>query len=155
MSPSPQSQVRTRMFARVVGPFLATVTATAAVRASDMRTLLSEFEENPLWAWVAGAFILLFGLVAIALHQQWQGAAAIIVSVVGWLVALKGLFLMVFPHTLISVANTAIDATGWWRAGFVVFALIGLYLTYVGWMPAQSQPAREAAGSTRDLPRAA
>ena len=143
------------MFARVIGPYLVIIAATAALRPMDMRTLLSQFEANPVWAWVVGAFILLLGLVTIALHPYWRGAAAIIVSVVGWLVALKGLFLVALPLTYFSMANSAIDAVGWWRGGAVVDALIGLYLAYVGWMPARTRPESQAVGSTRDLPRAA
>ena len=62
MNVSAQSQARTRLFARVLGPFLVIVDATAVARASEMQTLLSQFEANSLWTWVTGAFILLFGL---------------------------------------------------------------------------------------------
>jgi len=143
------------MFARVVGPYLVIIAATAALRPIDMKALLSQFEANSLWAWVVGAFILLLGLVTIALHPYWRGAAAIIVSVVGWLVALKGLMLVAFAHTYFSIANSAIDAVGWWRGGVVVYGLIGLYLSYVGWMPQRTRPAPQAAASTHDIPRAA
>ena len=113
MSSSQQSQARTRMFARVIGPFLVIVTATAVGRASDMRTLLSQFGANSVWPWVTGAFVLLSGLVVIALHQCWRGTAEVIVSVLGWLTAVKGLFLMTLPHTYLSAANSAVGATGW------------------------------------------
>jgi hypothetical protein len=157
MSSSQQQQHhhRTSMFARVVGPYLVIIAATAALRPIDMKALLSRFEANSLWAWVVGAFILLLGLVTIALHPYWQGAAAIIVSVVGWLVALKGLMLVAFAHTYFSIANSAIDAVGWWRGGAVVYGLIGLHLSYVGWMPQRTRPAPQAAASTHDIPRAA
>jgi hypothetical protein len=155
MSSSEQSQRRTRMMARVVGPYLVIIAATAALRPTDMRTMTSQFEANPLWAWVVGAFILLLGLVAIALHPYWRGAAAILVSAVSWLVAIKGLFLVAFPLTYFSMTDSALDAVGWWRGGAVVEVLIGLYLAYVGWMPSRTRPESEEAGSTRDLPRAA
>jgi hypothetical protein len=152
---SAQTEARTRMFARVLGPYLVVVTVTAVVRASDMRTLLSEFGANSVWTWVTGAFVLLSGLIVVALHQYWRGAAAIIVSVLGWLTALKGLFLLAFPQTYVSVADSAVDSLIWWRAGFVVMALIGLYLSYIGWAPASSRPTTRPASSTPDLPRAA
>jgi hypothetical protein len=155
MSSSQQAQIRTRMCARVVGPFLTVVTVTAVARASQLRTLLSEFDASSVWAWVTGAFVLLSGLVVIALHPYWRGAAAIIVSVLGWLTALKGLFLLAFPETSLSVADSAIQPTIWWQTGFVVMALIGLYLSYVGWAPAPSRPVSEATTSTPDLPRVA
>jgi len=46
---SEQSQIRTRMFARVLGPFFTIVPTTVAVRGSHMRTLFTEFQANPMW----------------------------------------------------------------------------------------------------------
>lgn len=69
MIASPQSQIATRAFARVLGPFLVIVDVVAITRASEMRALVTEFGANPLWSWVAGAFILLFGLIIIGQHQ--------------------------------------------------------------------------------------
>jgi cytochrome bd-type quinol oxidase subunit 2 len=154
MNNSQQTEARTRMFARVLGPYLVVVTITAVARASQMRMLVSEFEANSVWAFVTGAFILLSGLIVVALHQYWRGAAAIIVSVLGWMTAIKGLALLAFPQAYISTVNSAVDAV-WWRIGFVVIALVGLYLTYVGWAPAPNRPAPQAATNAPDLPRAA
>ena len=127
MSTQQPQPFRTRMFARVLGPFFIIVAATTVARASDMRTLLSDFEASSAWPWVTGAFLLLTSLVIIGLHQYWQGAAAITVSVAGWVLALRAIFLMAFPHAFLSAANAAIgrgpsrrssrrpsDPAGWW-----------------------------------------
>ncbi len=155
MNASPESQTRTRFFARVLGPFLVIIDVTAVARASDMQSLLSQFEANSMWAFVAGAFILLFGLITVAAHQYWRGAAAIIISSLGWLIVLRGLLLVAFPKVFVSVANSMIDAQAWWISLCVVFALVGLYLTYVGWGPATSRPTSHTATAAPDLPRAA
>ncbi|MFZ1177671.1 MAG: hypothetical protein WAO15_15645 [Mycobacterium sp.] len=155
MNASQESQARTRFFSRVLGPFLVIVDVTAVARASDMQTLLSQFEANSMWAFVSGAFILLFGLIIVAAHQYWAGAAAIIVSLLGWLIVLRGLLLVAFPKVFVSVANNMIGAQAWWISLCVVFALIGVYLTYVGWAPAPSRPTSHAATATPDLHRAA
>jgi hypothetical protein len=155
MDASPQSQTTTRMFSRVLGPFLVIADVTAIARASDMQALLSQFEANSLWTWVAGAFVLIFGLTVVAFHQYWHGAAAIIVSVLGWLITLRGLLLLSFPTTFVSVSDSMVGAQGWWISLCVVFALIGVYLTYVGWAPPAKQPTPQAASATPDHPRAA
>jgi len=143
------------VFARVLGPYLVIVTATAMAHGSQMRTLLSEFGANSGWAWVTGTFVLLGGLVVIVLHPYWRGAAAITVSVLGWLTALKGLFLVAIPQTYISAANSAFAASVWWWTAFAVTAVAGLYLTYVGWAPVPSRPTSQTAPSAPDLPRVA
>jgi hypothetical protein len=155
MSASHQSQVRTRMFARVLGPFFFVVCITAAVRASEMPALISDFGANVLWSWVTGSFVLIGGLVIIALHSYWRGPAAIIVSILGWLVALRGLLLLAFPTAFMSMANSVIGMGALWPAVCNGFAAIGLYLTFVGWMPASHQSASPAPSAAPELPRAA
>lgn len=140
MSPS-DSQARTRMFARVVGPFLAVVTVAALVHPPDL-SHVSVAGPNALWIWTAGAFTLLAGLVVIALHPFWRGAAAIILSTLGWLTAVKGFLLVAFPATLIAVGGTAGNPRSWWLGSYVVFAVVGAYLTYVGWAPVSSRGGR-------------
>src|SRR6516225_2241624 len=144
MSSSPQQNNRTRLFARALGPFFVIFTVTAAARASDMRTLVSDFGANPAWPYVTGAFLLMGGLVVIALHQYWHTAAAVIVSVLGWVLTLRGLFLMAFPQTCMSVVNNAVGKTALWVTGDLLVAVVGLYLTYVGWSPAPSRPVSQA-----------
>ena len=59
MSTPEQSRMRTRMFARVMGPFLTIVPTTVAVRGAYMETLFNEFKANPMWAWLYGAILLM------------------------------------------------------------------------------------------------
>jgi hypothetical protein len=99
--------------------------------------------------------MLVGGLIIVALHQCWRGAAAIIVSATGWLLVVRGVFLLAFPTAFMSMANSVLEASALWGTVCVCFALVGLYLTYVGWMSAQSRPISQAASSTPDLPRAA
>ncbi|CAJ1498085.1 hypothetical protein MU0102_000629 [[Mycobacterium] holstebronense] len=137
---SEQSSTRTRLFARVIGPFLVIVTVAALSRIPQVWAQASDFGPDPLLLWEAGAFTLLAGLVVVALHPLWRGAAAICVSVTGWITLFKGLALTVFPYAGLSSVNIAMRAEGWARAAYVLFALVGLYLTYVGWAPLRNRP---------------
>ncbi|MGP4058317.1 hypothetical protein ACTWP6_26425 [Mycobacterium sp. 4D054] len=155
MNTSQQVHDRTRMFARVLGPFLVIVDLAAVLRASDMQTLLSDFSANSAWLWMSGAFTLVAGLVVVALHQHWHGAAAIVVSALGWLIVVRALFLLFFPDTFMSLADTMIGARAWWIAACGVAALVGVYLTYVGWAPEHHPPATHTTDASRDVTPAA
>ena len=152
---STKAKNTTRAFARVLGPFFLIVAATVVIRASHMRELLAAFEASPIWAWVSGAFVLMGGIIIVALHPYWRGPAAVIVSLLGWAVLLRGILLMAFPDTFISIANQTIDAVAVWRLAFAAFAVVGLYLTYIGWIAAGSWQASHGATSVPDLPHAA
>jgi hypothetical protein len=63
-----------------------------------------------------------------------------------------GVLLLAFPKVFVSVANSMIGAQAWWVAVCIAAALVGLYLTYVGWAPATSRPTPQAARETKDVP---
>lgn len=156
MSTSQEAQYRTRMFARVIGPFLAVISATAVVHAPDLRTQVTDsLAAVSLWPWVAGSFTLLAGLIVVALHPYWHGVAAAGVSALGWLTTIKGVLLVAFPDTMVSVADTTSGGTVWLRVVYVAFTVLGLYLAYVGWAPARNRSLPQAAAAAADLPRAA
>jgi hypothetical protein len=145
MSTSEQAQLRTRMFARALGPFFTIVPTTVAVRSCYMRTLFTEFKANPMWPWLFGAILLMFGLVIIAFHQYWRSPAAIIVSLVGWFLAIRGVLLLTVPQAYDAAGNAVYNHSGATAAIWAVFiclASAGLYLTYVGWKPWKPQPHR-------------
>jgi hypothetical protein len=142
MSTVEQAQIRTRMFARLLGPFFTIVPTTVAIRGSYMRTLFTEFKANPMWPWLFGAILLMFGLVIIAFHQYWRGPAAIIVSVLGWFLAIRGVLLLTVPGAYDAAGNAVYSsgATAAIWAVFLCLAAAGLYLTYVGWKPEPESP---------------
>ena len=149
MSTSEQSQMRTRMFARVLGPFFVIVPTTVAVRGSYMQTLFNEFKANPMWPWLYGAILLMFGLLVIAFHQYWRSPAAIILSVVGWIMAIRGVLCLTVPSAY-DAAGDVVYTSGATPVIWVVFiclALAGLYLTYVGWRPEPRTPDTAASAS--------
>ena len=123
----------TRRFARVLGPYFLVLSAVVAIRAPDMSALLEEFAASTLWPFVMGAFALLGGIAVVAFHQRWHGAPAVIVSVVGWLLVARGLFLLAFPDTAASAAQRLVDMPAIWLPAYVVMAVLGLYLTFVGY----------------------
>jgi hypothetical protein len=150
MSQPDPSHIRTRMFARAFGPFFLIVPSIIAVRAtSQMPVLLREFSSDPMWQWELGALLLLWGSVIIAFHQYWRSVAAVLVSLLGWFLAIRGIFILAIPDVYDS-AGKALEqnAIALVRVIFAGLALVGLYLTYVGWVAKPAEQGRpDAAGS--------
>ncbi|MUL47128.1 hypothetical protein FZI85_04155 [Mycobacterium sp. CBMA293] len=142
------------MFSRVLGPYLVVAAATLVGRPGYTKTILHAFDGNSAWPWVTGAFVLPMGLIVVALHPYWRGLAAATVSTLGWLTVLKGVALMTFPRTYLSMGQDAFTATPWWETTVVIMALFGIYLTVVGWAP-NHQPAQSASAADplRAMPR--
>lgn len=149
------STTNTRMFARVIGPFLAVMMATAVARAPQLWPTVSDGATDTLWTWSAGAFTLIAGLVVVALHPYWRGVAAFSITGLGWLTAVKGALLVAFPATVLSLPADTMGAVGVFRVVYVAFAVLGLYLTYVGWAPGAQGDASQESSAAGDLPHAA
>lgn len=148
MSSRHTAHLRTHGFARALGPFVCIVATAVAAHAPEMKALLMDVEANPLWAWTLGAGLLLAGSVIIAFHQYWRGAAAIIISLLGWLLAAPGVLLLVMPPVdgaadLAANVATGPVASAIVRSLFLSLSLAGLYLTAVGWL-AEPRPPRGA-----------
>lgn len=134
MSATSESMTRTRAFARVLGPFLVLVPGIIIVRAPDIESILRSFFQNDIIVWFAGAFLLFCGLLIIACHQYWSSAAAIMISLFGWFLALRGLALLAAPQLIERGAYAAVRYLPAVRAGFATLVLAGLWLTYAGWL---------------------
>ncbi|CEJ14800.1 hypothetical protein BN1110_05135 [bacterium YEK0313] len=134
MPTSPEAAARTRAFARVIGPWLAIVPAIIAVRAPDLGAMAAGFFQTPIIVWITGALLLFCGLLIIAFHQYWSGASAILISLFGWFLALRGFALLAFPDLFERAVDDTAGATSLVRAGFAGLVLIGLWLTYEGWL---------------------
>jgi len=135
-----ESRVRTRSFARVIGPFLVIVTGILVIRAPDMGTILSAFFQNEAVVWMMGALLLFCGLLIIAFHQYWSGTAAVMISLFGWFLAARGFILLAAPQLILRGATASMHMVTAVRAGFSVLFLIGLWLTYVGWFTRAPAP---------------
>lgn len=140
MAATLESKARTRAFARVVGPWLAIAPGIIVVRMPDMGVLAAAFFENPLFAWFAGALLLFSGLLIIAFHQYWSSPSAMLISLFGWFLWLRGFVLMAAPQLIGRGAAASMGAMPVVRIGFGVLALIGLGLTFVGWIAKPAAP---------------
>ena len=139
MPATPESQVRTRAFARVIGPWLVVAPGIIAIRAPAMGALASAFFRSDLAVWFTGAALLFAGLFVIAFHQYWSSLASSLISLFGWFLALRGFTLMAAPE-LYERAAMSMDALPLVRLIFGILVAIGLYLAYVGWLAKPASP---------------
>jgi hypothetical protein len=133
MSASAVSRARTRAFARVIGPVLVIVPGVVFVQAPDMRPYLTSFFGNPALVFITAAFILFAGVFVVANHQYWTSPSAVIISLFGWLLVLRALALMLFPKQYEQL-GLGLNGVLLGRSVYGVVFLIGLWLTYAGWI---------------------
>jgi hypothetical protein len=95
---------------------------------------LTEAGQNQGFLWVVGLVALLMGATFVVLNNVWNGGnMELVITIIGWLILLKGIFLMWFPAAAASLYRkySGSKALTWW--GAIVF-IIGLVLLYKGFM---------------------
>jgi hypothetical protein len=141
MPASAVARTRTRAFARVIGPILVIVPGIVFVQAPDMRLYLTSFFANPALVFITAAIMLFAGVLVVANHQYWSSPTAIFISLFGWFVVLRALALLLFPKQY-EALGLGPGAVLLGRSVFGVIVLIGLWLTWAGWI---AKPPRETA----------
>lgn len=136
MPATPEADARTRAFARVIGPYVALVTAVIIIRIPAMASgaFLNDIFASDIHVWILGTGLLLGGLIIVANHQLWHRPAAVMISLFGWFLALRGLLLLVAPGLVQRGVATSLPKVLPVQLGFGLLTLMGLYLSYVGWI---------------------
>jgi vacuolar-type H+-ATPase subunit I/STV1 len=141
---SDAAQERTRAFARVIGPYVATFGIVYAIRLPELSGLVDNLFAQPFLMLLLGALMLGAGLVIVGIHRNWRGPLAVTVSLFGWFVAVRGFLLIAIPSTVQAGADATMlspTATTVARVFFAALGVLGLVLAYAGWFTA---PARTA-----------
>lgn len=132
--PTYNPAIRTRILARIVGPYLVIMAVTLFARQSALPQLLTDFVRDDPLVLATGAFTLMAGLTMIALHHHWTSAAAIVLSLIGIVVALKGAWLMAAPVLGAELTDAVVRRPSILLTAAGVELLVGLWLSYVGWL---------------------
>jgi hypothetical protein len=125
--------VRTRIAARILGPYLVIMGATLLSRLDSFALMLPAFMQDAPLVVATGAFTLMAGLTLFALHHHWTGPAPIVITACAVVMIIKGASLMLFPQmgapllAIIARAPPLLAAVG------IVVAIVGGWLAFVGW----------------------
>jgi len=132
MPTTPEAQARTKAFARVLGPYLVILPGIIVAKLKEVAPLAAPFFANPALVFIMGALMVFGGICVIANHQIWRGASAILISLFGWFICLRGLALLLAPQAYEHLADVSQGALPLVRLLFGLIFLAGL--TYDGWI---------------------
>jgi hypothetical protein len=95
----------------------------------DWRQMIDEFDRSPALTFVMGFLAFIVGAVLIIAHSHWTDLPAAIVSAVGWIAAVEGLFIMTLPGPLFAFSRGLVSNQ---RLISLFAALIGAVLILIG-----------------------
>ena len=124
----------TFILARVLGPVLIVAGALAIAQTARVVSAMMGVLSNDALLMFAGFFSLMIGLGLMALHQRWDGISAIVISVLGWVFALRGALVLLAPQFAHAGAQWIFTHPMVLPIAGCVTALVGVWLAYAGYI---------------------
>lgn len=122
----------TLFFAKVIGVYM--VVGGLAVLMNPKRLMLAivALTEERFASMIGGVVALVIGLTIVNLHNYWDTLPAAIVSLLGWLGIVKGLFYMLAPESSHQKIMKVFMNRKWYAIDGALVILVGAYLAGYG-----------------------
>lgn len=120
--------------AKLIGPFLITIGIASISNIEQLKSIGREFMAGPGLLFVAGILALVTGLVLVNTHNVWVSGWPVIITILGWLALLGGVFRIVFPALAVSMGKSMIDKTMLLRGAGLVQIALGAFLSWEGYL---------------------
>jgi hypothetical protein len=120
--------------AKLIGPVVIVIGAAMLINQVNMREMASDFLQHRGLIFLAGILTLLAGLAIVLTHNIWVAGWPVIITILGWLSVIGGIFRIIFPDSVKSIGEAMLQKTGLLTIAGVVQAVIGGWLCYVGYM---------------------
>jgi len=119
--------------AKVIGLVSVISTTAILVRYKESLAFEAEAVQSPLFVYTSGFLILILGVLLVVSHSVWTLDGRLVITLVGWLILLKGAGRIFFPNAVRRLIEKKRDNRKF-ILGEVVVLLVGLYLLYYGFI---------------------
>ena|SRR3989344_228875 len=118
---------------KVIGLVSVISTIAVLVRYKEHLALEEETAKNPTLVYLSGFAFLALGVLLVVSHSVWMLDWRIVITILGWLILLKGAGRIFFPNAVMRLIVKKRDNRKFIMGEVVVF-LVGLYLLYYGFL---------------------
>ncbi len=121
--------------ARLTGPSLVVIGVGVLLNEANYAAMIMEAAHSPTLVYLSGLLTLPLGLAILNVYRAWTADWRVVITILGWLLAIGGVIRIVLPQFTATLA-TGLYSTS---AGLLVFAVVmlvlGGYLSFEGYRP--------------------
>ena len=118
---------------RLIGLFALIVSVAELTHKAAMIETAAELADAPPLLFIAGMFILLAGLAMVLTHNVWEGGAAtVIVTVIGWVMLIRGIVLVFISPAGAAGIYEALHFPDFFYVYVGLPFVLGVYLAFAG-----------------------
>jgi hypothetical protein len=120
--------------AQLIGPLLLVMGVGMAANADSYRDMAREFLASRALIYIAGLLAFVPGLAIVLVHNVWAFDWRVIITLLGWLAVIGGIFRLVAPAQVQAVGSAMLARQGWLMGGGIAVGALGAVLTLVGYL---------------------
>jgi len=117
------------MLARVFGPFIGILGLWMLLYGDNVVKIMTSMKNSPAALYTSAVFNLFIGLIIINLYNNWTWDGFFFVTLLGWVMFLRGVFALFLPQTVVKVLMTK---NSWMKTMGIIPFVWGLILTWAG-----------------------
>ncbi len=130
----PASIPTSSFLAQLIGPVFIAVGLAALLNATVFRQVAEQFLASHALMFFAGMLTMIAGVAIVLLHNVWVAGWPAVITVLGWLMAVGGAWRLIFPQFSEATGRWVLEQPASLASGGVIWLLIGLLLTYFGYL---------------------
>ncbi len=116
-----------------LGILFAGIGISVVIDKKNISAAIREITKNQGTLWMWGFLTLTIGAVFLVLNHTWTPRLPLVVTIVGWLTLIKGLYILIFPNSAVSMYEKCNKDSIFIPCGIIAF-ILGLVLLYLGFM---------------------
>lgn len=126
----------TEFLARLIGIYCVIVAVSMLIKRRETIATVNAMLDNPGAIMLSGVIALMIGLAVILGHNVWSGGVLpVMVTLVGWSAAIKGVWLLATPSAMLRKMFAAMRYERFFVAYMGVTLALGVYLIWASLQP--------------------
>jgi hypothetical protein len=122
------------LIAKILGPYCIIVAIGIMFNLKNYQKMMEDFLKNAALIYLGGIMALIFGIVIVLFHNVWVAGWPVIITILGWMGLIKGIWLIVFPNAVGKLTQAFQKKPVILRVHMVIVLVIGLLLTVKGYL---------------------
>jgi len=96
------------------------------------KKLLADFSQNLSASYLGGIIALVIGYVLVFYHNTWSYNWPVIITIIGWMSLVKGLWILISPSSAFDMAKALKRNKVYLLVCGAILAVFGIILMYIG-----------------------
>jgi hypothetical protein len=119
--------------ARLMGPVALAVGVAALVNAAVLRQVAEQFLASHALIYLAGLLGMVAGVAIILTHNLWVGDWRVVITIIGWLMAIGGAVRLILPQRAEAAGHWFLKRPATQTAAAAIWLAVGALLTFFGY----------------------